>query len=134
MSDLFDAAVAHDVQYTDKQGKSIKVADCHRFIIDLSTAYEDAAPSMGGATIQRARFYFLILDLDCSGTIEYDEVYEVISRGQPNTLTRHILQGRQLMRHIQREENGDVTESNFLQATRAEPELLWRIVHRYPFQ
>jgi len=108
------------------------VADCHRFVIDLSAALEDAAPSMGSATIQRARFYFMILDLDWSGTIDYDEVYEVISRGQSVDLARHILHGRQLMRQLAREEDGTVTEETFVAASRMHPTLLWRVVQRYP--
>ena len=134
LSELFDAANAHDVMYTDKQGNAMQVADCHRFVIDLSTSLEDSAPSMGSATIQRARFYFMVLDLDRSGTIEYDEVYEVVCRGQSVGLARHILHGRKLMRQVDREEDGYITEDNFLKATKAHPDLLWWVVHRYPFE
>ena len=132
LSDLFEVAVGTEASYVDKQGHNMAVADCHRFVIDLSAALEDAAPSMGSATIQRARFYFMILDLDWSGTIDYDEVYEVISRGQSVDLARHILHGRQLMRQLAREEDGTVTEETFVAASRMHPTLLWRVVQRYP--
>ena len=134
MSDLFDVAVASDASYVDKQGNNMVVADCHRFVIDLSAALEDGAPSMGSATIQRARFYFMILDLDRSGTIEYDEVYEVISRGQSEDLAKHILQGRRLMRQLNRTDTGTVTKEVFVNASRKHPDLLWRVIHRYPFE
>jgi hypothetical protein len=74
ISDLFDAAVTQDVQYMDKQGNAMKVADCYRFVIDVSASYEDSTPSMGTAIFQRARFYFLMLDLDRKYFIEILEI------------------------------------------------------------
>ena len=134
MSDLFEAAVASNTSYVDQQGVNITVADCHRFAIDLSSALEDASPAMGSNTIQRARFYFMMLDLDRNGTIDYDEVYEVVSRGQTAGLAQHVLQGRQLMRSLERDEDGAVEEEHFVDVTMDHPDLLWRVVHRYPSQ
>jgi hypothetical protein len=37
------------------------------------------------------------------------------------------------MRQIEREDNGCITETNFLEAAKKNPDLLWRVVHRYPF-
>ena len=55
-------------------------------------------------------------------------------RNAPAGSGREILQGRQLMRKVPREPDGGVLESKLVEACEAHPELLWRIVHRYPFE
>ena len=136
VSDLFDIAAAADgsedrPEFVNRKGSSVRVADMHRFIIDLSAALEDSAPSMGQHSIKRTQFYFQLLDLDRNGSIDYDEVYEVVSLGQPSSAAKYILHGRKLMRNLRRDADGHVAETDMVEACRKTPELLWQIVQRY---
>ena len=138
LSDLFDIAAASGSddsdgkpEFIDRRGRPVRVADMHRFIIDLSSALEDSAPSTGHHSIKRTQFYFQLLDLDHNGTVDYDEVYEVVSLGQPSSAAKYILHGRKLMRDLRRDADGYVSETNMVKACENNPDLLWQVVQRY---
>lgn len=130
ITDLFEAATLKSATVVGKNSNIIDVVDAHRFVSELATAMEDSNPEFTGNTVARARFYFVLLDLDHSGTIEYDEVYTVIRRGQTSAVATSLLNGRQALKLIQREPDGFILKERIANAVECTPSLLRTLIHR----
>ena len=76
----------------------------------MAAAYQDLYAS----DMHRAQFYFAFFDLDGNGTLDYDEIYAIVSSGQEAKVANAVIWSRRLW--APRTRNGMIKKSSLLKA------------------